>query len=119
MSVAQCAAQGGIYQGDCTDCLSQPCPTAGACCVTTTCTVEADQAACLAIGGTWLGIDTDCTGDPCAVPPTIGACCFDDGVCTDVIETACSGTWFDSIPCADNPCPPIPGACCDPFSGNC
>ncbi|KKL07407.1 hypothetical protein LCGC14_2586330, partial [marine sediment metagenome] len=115
-----CTAKGGTYQGDCTDCVSDPCPTSGACCVSTVCSIEADEDTCtITLGGIFLGVGTDCSGSPCAIPPVIGACCFDDAQCANTTESGCSGTWFYDAQCLDDPCPPSPGACCDRFTGLC
>ena len=50
-------------------------------------------------------------------PPATGACCFLDGSCQVVTESAClgiGGTYHgDDTTCDPNPCPqPVTGACC-------
>lgn len=47
---------------------------------------------------------------------TLGTCCEPTGICTDAIaNTICcqlSGSFFDDMTCADDPCPELVGACC-------
>lgn len=57
---------------------------------------------------------TDCAGTwtldytiECPMPP-IGACCFDDGSCVEMLEAECDGyEWYPDTPCDPNPCEPI------------
>ncbi len=115
---ADCTAQGGVYQGDDTDCGSSSCPQPGACCLDDgSCVVagEVGGADCTAAGGAYQGDDTDCGSATCPHP---GACCMNDGSCTLSTEvgggdcTAAGGTYqgdntdCDSVSCA------LPGACC-------
>src|SRR5690606_1488788 len=74
----------------------------GACCISTTCSVET-EADC---AGEYQGDGTDCSPDPCAAPPVdTGACCFSNGSCTVTTEAACSGTYEgDDTVCSPNPC---------------
>lgn len=64
-----CAAQGGAFQGDGTDCQTVECPqpATGACCVGEVCSIRtADE--CAAGGGEYLGDDTGCDPNPCVIP---------------------------------------------------
>ncbi|UCE67758.1 MAG: hypothetical protein JSU85_07070 [Candidatus Zixiibacteriota bacterium] len=52
---------------------------------------------------------------PCAniQPPcgaTFGACCDDQGNCTQTAEQDCPGLWLEETPCYPNPCP-VPTPC--------
>jgi len=114
-----CTNQSGTFMGVATDCGQDLC--VGACCDGTTCTQES-QSDCELGGRTFLGYGVSCTGpNPCVTPDPIGACCFPDNSCLDVIESACNGTWFDSLLCYNEPCPQDTptGACCDPMTGTC
>lgn len=113
-----CEARGGDFLLH-EDCISRRCPTDGACCAGTSCTQE-NEVDCDAAGSVFLGIGVSCSPNPCLDPDPIGACCFNDGACADIIEAACiGGTWFYGSLCEDSPCPPGTGACCDPFTGEC
>jgi len=72
LSGDECAAAGGAYLGDGSDCDPDPCPIApreGACCIGTECVIlTADQ--CGAQGGSYQGDDSDCDPDPCGIIPT-------------------------------------------------
>ncbi|MCA9726919.1 MAG: hypothetical protein KC729_04495, partial [Candidatus Eisenbacteria bacterium] len=112
----ECAANGGVYQGDDTTCDPNPCPqppTSGACCADDgSCAVTtADE--CAANGGVYQGDDTTCDPNPCPQPPTSGACCADDGSCavTTADECAANGGVYqgDDTTCDPNPCPPAEG----------
>jgi len=54
--------------------------------------------------------------------PPIGACCFDDGTCSELDDEDCvaaGGTYQgDDTVCDPNPCPQPTGACCMP-DGSC
>jgi hypothetical protein len=65
-TAADCALNGGMYLGDGTDCLGNPCgePIVGACCLGGECTVSTESD-CLLTGGNYLGDDSDCTDNPC------------------------------------------------------
>ncbi len=42
-----------------------------------------------------------------------GACCYEDGLCFELIESACGGNWLGAgTTCDPNPCPQPTGACC-------
>ncbi|MCA9295903.1 MAG: hypothetical protein KC983_05285, partial [Phycisphaerales bacterium] len=110
---AQCAADGGTYQGDDTTCATVSCP-GGACCVSDGSCSVLSQPDCLAIAGVWQGINTVCTPNLCPQP---GACCFPDGTCAVEAETggafclAMAGVYQgDGTSCATTNCPG--GACC-------
>jgi len=117
-----CLAQGGTYQGNHTDCVSDPC--FGACCDGTTCS-QTDQSTCEADGFTFLGYDISCTGpNPCLTPDPTGACCHPNNSCTVITEAACTnGATYqgDGTDCNPNPCPTTEptGACCNRVTVNC
>jgi hypothetical protein len=63
----ECAAQGGTYQGDGSDCDPDPCPPpprVGACCIGTDCIVTTAED-CAAQGGNYQGDDTTCPNEAC------------------------------------------------------
>lgn len=69
LTADECAAGGGVYQGDDTDCDPDPCPPApvfGACCVGDVCSITT-QADCQ---GQYQGDNTSCDPNPCVVIPT-------------------------------------------------
>ncbi|MEE2907734.1 MAG: hypothetical protein VX527_07860 [Planctomycetota bacterium] len=117
-TAAECANDGGDYQGDDTDCSDDPCytpPPTGACCVGSNCSVGTEDE-CNSAGGNYLGDDTDCSDDPCYVPPT-GACCIgrDCSVGTQDACKSAGGLYLgDDTNCSGDPCfvPPPTGACC-------
>ena len=47
--------------------------------------LDADLGDCLIFGGAFQGFDTVCAVEYCG----IGACCFDDGSCQDLLTTDC------------------------------
>ncbi|MBT8207955.1 MAG: hypothetical protein KJO18_06765, partial [Acidimicrobiia bacterium] len=114
---ADCASEGGIYQGDGVDC-DAPCPT-GACCTLDlkgSCEITT-EAECLDGGGIYEGDDTSCADVTCPDPE--GACCFGDDQCqvtTLVICGLISGVFQgQGTTCtATGGCPgdPVTGACC-------
>ncbi|NNF43914.1 MAG: choice-of-anchor E domain-containing protein, partial [Phycisphaerales bacterium] len=90
-----CAAAGGVWSGVGTDCATFACPQPGACCLPDgTCRQETiiGGDTCFSDGGDYQGDDTSCATASCPA----GACCFDDGSCTDASEPDCisaGGTW--------------------------
>lgn len=115
LSAADCAAAGGVYQGNGSSCAPNPCVTpTGACCIDGVCSIltEGD---CNSAGGSYQGDDTPCDPDPCP----LGACC-DGADCFETDEDTCTddGRIFKGIgtTCADPDICPT-GACCD--SGSC
>lgn len=112
-----CDGQGGVYQGDFTVCVPNPCPQpVGACCFTDGSCRDLLEADCLAQGGAWEGIGTNCVTFQCPQPQP-EACCFTDGHCENLLADACRtaggtpegpGTNCDTFQC---PQPPT-GACC-------
>ncbi len=102
---AECAAVGGVYQGDGTNCSPNPCfVPEGACCVGSTCTVRT-AASCSSVGGTYQGDGTDCSPNPCYVPE--GACCVGSD-CSILTPSACAGVsgvyQGNGTDCSPNPC---------------
>jgi hypothetical protein len=68
-----CAAAGGIYQGDGTDCAVCPTEPFGACCIAGACSLET-EADCTAAGGTYSGNGALCETVTCDDP---GGCAED------------------------------------------
>jgi len=123
LTASQCAAIGGIYQGDLSDCSPNPCIARGACCdpCDGTCVENQTVAQCSASGGIYQGNCSDCSPNPCIKR---GACCDPcDGTCQENVTPAdCvaqGGTYQgDCSDCSPNPCVGR-GACCDPCDGTC
>ncbi|MGE3108328.1 MAG: M12 family metallo-peptidase [Phycisphaerales bacterium] len=120
---ADCAAQGGNYQGDLSTCGGTVCPQPpGACCLEGGgCITTVNLAICLASGGVWQGHGTSCASAGCPEPP--GACCLPSGSCVEVADAAaCAamGGQFQGagVLCGGVSCPQPLGACCLP-SGDC
>ncbi|MFQ5462485.1 MAG: hypothetical protein ACE5E5_07640, partial [Phycisphaerae bacterium] len=136
----QCAPAGAqnfcIYEvtcaeGDCTNC---PAAIAGACfdtaCPGGTCAVLAGMTAscgaavpcCIEFGAftcadpTGLPPCPTVTNDCTCTPPQLGACCFGDGTCAEVLQADCPPPAVWQGP--GTTCGPI-GACCDPTTGQC
>lgn len=113
---AECADDGGTYQGDDTDCEDPDlCPNQlGACCLPDGCEEGFNEEDCIAQGGEFQGADTTCVPDPCGS----GACCVDSD-CSIGSEADCEelgGTYQgDDTVCDPNPC--TTGACCNPSFG--
>ena len=63
---AQCAAMGGSYLGDGSDCTNDPCgvEAIGYCCISGSCSVLPEDD-CDAAGGNYGGDGTNCSSDPC------------------------------------------------------
>ena len=115
LSSADCAAQGGTYQGDLTLCDPNPCPQPmGACCAVDGGCSVISAADCATQGGAYQGDGTTCDPNPCPIPT--GACCFADGHCTALTQAQCStqgGSFLGAnTVCEPNPCPQPTGACC-------
>lgn len=122
-TAADCATQGGTYQGNNSACslTSCPQPPTGACCAALdgSCTDGKTQYNC---NGTWQGAATLCATTTCP-PPAAGACCLPNGACISVSTEACTqqcGTFTSpGTTCGAAGCPQIPvGACCLP-NGTC
>ena len=87
-SADDCAAGGGEYFGDNTDCSAGSC-TVGACCIGTTKCTDVTAAACTGFGGTYKGDGTECaTTDCAAVEP--------GDTCDIAIEVTDGDTAFDT-----------------------
>ncbi|MBI70099.1 MAG: hypothetical protein CMJ38_08965 [Phycisphaerae bacterium] len=65
VSADDCAAGGGEYFGDNSDCSSGSC-TAGACCISASKCTDVTAAACAGFGGTYKGDGTACATTDCA-----------------------------------------------------
>ncbi len=108
---ADCAASGGVYQGDSSSCSPNPCPQPGACCALDNSCTFVLQTNCT---GSWNG--GACDPNPCLEPT--GSCCAPDGNCTVTTQASCTGTWTEGGGCDPNTCPPPNGSCCYP-DGSC
>ncbi len=115
LTQADCESMGGVYYGDGTTCVPNPCtcPT-GACCFPDGSCLLEPQAECENMGGVFQGMGTVCSPNPCQI---VGACCFCDG-CREMTQFDCGDQWGEfmgaGVPCTPNPCPSSPtGACCD------
>lgn len=79
----------------------------GACCNGASCTLTAPGAC--SIPGVYKGNGTTCTPNPCVV--LIGACCANNGTCTEVTQSSCSsfgGSYRgDNTTCAATDCPVV------------
>ncbi len=122
LTVAQCVDADGVYQGDGTTCVPDPCggTPVGACCLDAGgCAVQSDSD-CLGNGGFWLGEGTNCSPNPCL----FGACCNPgDGSCEMTLAGDCPEPPFIYLgagsSCTPNPCEIITsGACCE-HDANC
>ena len=94
---------GGIYQGDGTTCVPNPCPPGGACCVADgTCSLTS-QDDCQG-DAVWQGVGTNCDPNPCLS----GGCCL-NAYCLRTSEDEClsyGGTFEgNGTLCEPNPCP--------------
>ena len=123
ITAVDCAALGGIYQGDGTDCTTIQCEFLGACCLCDgTCIDNLSQAQCedpATVNGKWQGPCVPCTAALCQ--PT-GACCLCDGTCLDMVthqDCLNQGGKYqgDCVTCLEIQCVPF-GACCLP-DGTC
>ncbi|MBK9127245.1 MAG: hypothetical protein IPM13_05550 [Phycisphaerales bacterium] len=124
VSAADCAAQGGAYQGDETTCGNVTCPTDGACCLGSECFSGADFATCtLLAGGVFLGSGVDCS--PTACPAAAGACCIDieGNACLDNLTQGVCQAFMgvyngDGSECGASTCGLVDaGACCIAVGG--
>ena len=117
LSIQECQAQGGTFQGDGTDCVTTNCPAPrGACCFSNGfCINNFTEAECTGAGGTWAGLNSQC--GPNNTCPT-GACCLASGECIIVTQAQCAaqgGTFRGAnTTCANANCPQPQGACCFP-----
>jgi spore coat protein A len=117
-TAAECAAQGGSYQGDDTPCSPNPCeePT-GACCFANGSCEVLTSAACAAAGGSYQGGGSSCTPNPC--PQPTGACCLSSGTCIEVTQASCTGQGGeyqgDGVACTRVSCPIILTPFVDPM----
>jgi spore coat protein A len=79
----------------------------GACCNGSTCTLTT-PAACIP-PAVYQGNGTTCSPNPCVV--LTGACCANDGTCTEVTQTTCTGSGGsyrgDGTTCAAADCPVV------------
>lgn len=104
-----CGVNGGIYQGDGTPCVPNPCGAAiGACCYGDGQCVLTDPFGC---GGMYMGDWTACDPNPCG--DLTGACCADAAICEIQLMSHCGDVFMGvGTTCDPNPCEAIVGACC-------
>ncbi len=76
-TASQCAAMGGSYRGNNTNCNS-PGICDGACCFSDGSCTQTTQSNCTNQGGTFGGVLTPCSASLCR-----GACCLPDGTCAN------------------------------------
>jgi hypothetical protein len=127
-----CAALGGVFQGDGTTCDPFPCNGSapiGACCASNgqSC-FTSTEANCVNGGHTYLGDGSSCDPYPCPLG-AVGACCLEDvQFCFVTDEFQCAnfrGTFHIGAKCEDLDCGkiiiPATGACCvlGPFGQSC
>jgi hypothetical protein len=98
MTEAGCAAAGGEYQGDGTDCDPNPC-VVGACCLSGECIVYTELE-CEAAAGVYQGDDTGCDPNPCPAVCCHGADCY---VLTEVECGEMGGVWHPEQPLCEPP----------------
>ena len=84
-----------------------PLTTQGACCNGSTCALTAPGSCVLP--GVYKGNGTTCSPNPCVV--LTGACCANNGTCTEVTQSSCSafgGSYRgDNTTCAATDCPVV------------
>jgi hypothetical protein len=116
-----CAQLGGMYMGDLTSCVPNPCEAFGVCCSPDgSCMVSAPQAC----QGNYLAWVTTCDPNPCPpckLPCGSSACCLPNGDCLFISEDECVGqgglVQGSAITCTPDPCAtsgindegPVPG----------
>jgi spore coat protein A len=87
----------------------------GACCGGSSCSLTAPGAC--ALPDVYQGDGTTCTPNPCFVPT--GACCADEGTCSEVSQSACEsggGSYVgDGNSCAATDCPVVLTPYLDPL----
>ncbi|MDX1388688.1 MAG: multicopper oxidase domain-containing protein, partial [Acidobacteriota bacterium] len=80
-------------------------------------TPQGPLGACCVAGGTFEGVGTSCSPNPCVEP--FGACCENDGTCTEVTETTCLAQGNDfrggGSTCASPGCPIVLTPFIDPL----
>ena len=115
ISEFDCAAEGGLFAGEGTDCKPDGgCPLDGACCLGSDGCFVISEFDCAAEGGLFAGEGTDCKPDGGC--PLDGACCLGSDGCFVISEFDCAaegglfaGEGTDCKP--DGGCP-LDGACC-------
>ncbi|MHC5028861.1 MAG: DUF1349 domain-containing protein, partial [Planctomycetota bacterium] len=118
LRIVDCTFQGGLSQGAGSTCGTVNCVLDGACCVSSAvCVDDVDQVTCEAgLAGVFQGIGTSCASVDCSGVTPAGACCFDDGTCTEGFQADCEaadGTYQgDNTDCASAGCPQPNEACC-------
>ena len=114
LSVADCNAIPGAYQGDGIACTPTLCPqpVVGACCQSDGSCLSTTEAQCT------VGIWSNATCTPTVCPQPTGACCQTDGSCLALTQASCTAGVWSSGSCSPNTCPQPQGTCCV-ASGSC
>lgn len=103
---ADCLDEGGLFQGVDTECVDGDCP----------CDPPADPGQCQkCVDGSpvvYCPEDTpNCCDGVCQEEECeLGACCADDGTCSQTTEGDCSGAWHEGVDCEDIDCE---SGCCE------
>jgi len=129
-TASECAAEGGVYQGDGTFCGALSC--IGACCLPDGSCLDLPEGDCLVSGGAFAGFGTTCTQASCpndACPGTglcfvgngspgcqneqcCNAVCASDPFCCDVEwDSLCGETALMTPACVPTVCGPNAGPC--------
>ncbi len=129
LTVGECTAMGGTYNGDFSVCSATTCPETGACCLLESGCLQQESAGdCTSIGGvSFQGLGTHCQ-DPPLFPlnpcndTVLGACCRYDGTCEDGVEEfdcetsqlgQTPGIWKGEGTSCDVQTCDVLGACCE------
>ncbi len=117
-----CDGQGGVYQGDGTNC-GIDCPgTTGACCLPGGNCVSVSADECGDANGLYFGNGVNCIGIPACPSPPIGACCVAAGGCVaeDVIDCESLGGVFrgNGTSCNTQNCGPLASVVINEISRN-
>ena len=105
---SSCGLLGGLYLGDGTGCVPNPCITlTGVCCFNGAC-LNLTESECIAYGGEFL------LGGTCSPNPCPGACCDIEGVCHQLSHAECDaqGWTFIGGLCGETTCEPGSCPCC-------
>lgn len=101
--LAECMGLGGVFQGDGTDCVPDPCLEVGACCLPDgTCQEDITETTCDNAGGIYQGSGVTCASS---------SCCGNDQIdpgeqCDGTDAPRCPGECLSDCTC------PVTGACC-------
>jgi spore coat protein A len=118
LSPTECAARGGVYQGDGISCSPNPCQQpSGACCSADGSCAQLGSGSCAATGGAYQGDLTTCMPNPC--PQPTGVCCAPSGDCAVLTAAQCGaqgGAYSgDGATCGATDCPVVLAPFVDPL----